>query len=370
MQIINVYFYNVTFSYIGRQWLTDVYCRGDESRLSECYFPGWGRFYSRHERACRGSRHSAGVVCLSIESTLAPSTLPHFSGSAVINNNNVNNLLNSQASNHVLLGDEADTIPVSRNRRLNVTNQSPTSTTTLPTTTTPRTTTTTTTKPTTTTKRTTPSTTTTTSTTTTPTKMTAPKATITTKMTTPTSKTTNKPTTTTQDIAAQLPYLPMGSWRMDKQIEMWVMRLRSGQYLVAKPGSRTKKVTKEQYISIRRELIKPPATTTPSYIFVSNNEANEVDEADGPQHETRKAADDPVVVLVEENRENTESSQDLRLKEEKAKDVKDNDNEIDKNDIDRDDDIDKDVDEMLKEDTKEKGQLNISYNVKVSWKYV
>lgn len=339
-----------------RQWLADVYCRGDEARLSDCYFPGWGRFYSRHERACRGHRHSAGVVCLHIETTTAPPTLPPFAGVGVIDNN-INDHVNSQHLNQVLLGDEADTLPILRNRNITRVHDSirqvqrrpttttstttrSTTTTTIPTTTPTSITTTTTTTTTTPTPSTT--TTSTTTSTTTPAPTTTVPTTSTTRTTTTTTKATTTKTTTTTDIAAQLPYLPVSSWRMDKQIEMWVMRLRNGEYLVAKSGDRTKRVSKEQYISIRRELIKPPTTTTPSFVFVSNRAA------DQSSHETRKAADDPAAILLESNNGNRETSQDLKLDD-------------DEKDEEKKEEVDKDVDDMLKEDETEKEQSNTSY---------
>ena len=376
-----------------RVWLADVYCRGTESRLSKCYNPGWGRLYRRHERACRGHKHSAGIVCLDIEIPAATTAHP--------NHNRIDTNYNN-----IILGDEANNIPIqlrsdvpvaeSTRNSTKVVTHKPTATqiktttrklTTTPTTTIPTTTTPTatipTTKKTTTTKK--PTTTSTTIPTTTPRPTTTKPTptTTTTKPTTPKPTTTQRPIITTTDYAAKLPRLRINRWTMDKEIEMWVLALRSGKYLVAVPGRSPKKMTKDQYINVRREKLTPPTTTAKSYVFISNevarevpNDAEKIDDenaddqnnedetnersnvveanSQNAQRSERMKSDDPLVqstgVVLEQTEEdgNTDTSEEnveIKIEEDKK------------------DDIDKDVDDMLKGKIDEDDLANNSFNV-------
>lgn len=362
-----------------RVWLTDVYCRGSEPNISACWNPGWGTFYRRHRNSCGGHRHSAGAVCLRIP-TPASTTLPPTSNidrnvieSAIVQNSDRVEVINSPSHN-VLLGDEADNIPIDRrsqtsdlgdegnnvpiDRRTQVSDQieeisiervTTKTTTHKPTTrktTSPTTTTTkkqTTTKPSTTTVK--PTTTTTTPTTTTMT------TTPTTTTTTPSTTTTPKPTTTKRSItifylAARLPRrMRVGTWTMDKDVKMWVMPLRRGGYLVAKPGESTKTITKEEYIHIRHEIMKPPEMTTP-FVPVSN-EIQDDETTEEDQSRERMKADDPRIILEDTEGANSDSSQDILIKSE----------DNDKNDV------DEEVQDMLTEKVSEDDLDNRSFNV-------
>lgn len=362
-----------------RVWLTDVYCRGSEPNISACWNPGWGTFYRRHRNSCGGHRHSAGAVCLRIP-TPASTTLPPTSNidgnvieSAIVQNSDRVEVINSPSHN-VLLGDEADNIPIDRrsqtsdlgdegnnvpiDRRTQVSDQieeisiervTTKTTTHKPTTrktTSPTTTTTkkqTTTKPSTTTVK--PTTTTTTPTTTTMT------TTPTTTTTTPSTTTTPKPTTTKRSttifyLAARLPRrMRVGTWTMDKDVKMWVMPLRRGGYLVAKPGESTKTITKEEYIHIRHEIMKPPEMTTP-FVPVSN-EIQDDETTEEDQSRERMKADDPRIILEDTEGANSDSSQDILIKSE----------DNDKNDV------DEEVQDMLTEKVSEDDLDNRSFNV-------
>lgn len=362
-----------------RVWLTDVYCRGSEPNISACWNPGWGTFYRRHRNSCGGHRHSAGAVCLRLP-TPASTTLPPTSNidgnvieSAIVQNSDRVEVINSPSHN-VLLGDEADNIPIDRrsqaldlgdegnnvpiDRRTQVSDQieeisiervTTKTTTHKPTTrktTSPTTTTTkkqTTTKPSTTTVK--PTTTTTTPTTTTMT------TTPTTTTTTPSTTTTPKPTTTKRSttifyLAARLPRrMRVGTWTMDKDVKMWVMPLRRGGYLVAKPGESTKTITKEEYIHIRHEIMKPPEMTTP-FVPVSN-EIQDDETTEEDQSRERMKADDPRIILEDTEGANSDSSQDILIKSE----------DNDKNDV------DEEVQDMLTEKVSEDDLDNRSFNV-------
>lgn len=362
-----------------RVWLTDVYCRGSEPNISACWNPGWGTFYRRHRNSCGGHRHSAGAVCLRIP-TPASTTLPPTSNidrnvieSAIVQNSDMVEVINSPSHN-VLLGDEADNIPIDRrsqasdlgdegnnvpiDRRTQVSDQieeisiervTTKTTTHKPTTrktTSPTTTTTkkqTTTKPSTTTVK--PTTTTTTPTTTTMT--TTPSTTTTTPSTTTTPKpTTTKRSTTIFYLAARLPRrMRVGTWTMDKDVKMWVMPLRRGGYLVAKPGESTKTITKEEYIHIRHEIMKPPEMTTP-FVPVSN-EIQDDETTEEDQSRERMKADDPRIILEDTEGANSDSSQDILIKSE----------DNDKNDV------DEEVQDMLTEKVSEDDLDNRSFNV-------
>ncbi|XP_071167971.1 lysyl oxidase homolog 3A-like isoform X5 [Mytilus edulis] len=357
-------------SILRRVWLADVYCRGSEQTISACWNPGWGTFYRRHRNSCGGHRHSAGVVCLSIP-TPAPTTLPPTSNileneieSAVVQNNDRVEVVNSQPYN-VLLGDEADNVPLdirtqvsdlgdeannipidrqtevsdlnggASNERLTTkttTHKPTTRKTTSPTTAT--TTKQTTTKPSTTTVKTItttkPTTTTTTTTTTTPTTTTSPT----------TTTTTPNPGTTIFFLAARLPRrMRIGQWTMDKDTEMWVMPLRQGGFLVAKPGQSTKTVTKEEYIHMRHEIMKPPTITTP-FVPISNDiQDDETTEED--QRSERMKADDPAIVLEE-----TEGA-----------------NSVIKSEDDNKNEVDEEVQDLLTEKVSEDDLANRSFNV-------
>ncbi|XP_063431972.1 uncharacterized protein LOC134714554 isoform X2 [Mytilus trossulus] len=377
-----------------RVWLADVYCRGSEQSISACWNPGWGIFYRRHRNSCGGQRHSAGVVCLRIP-TPAPTTLPPTSNidgneieSAVVQNNDRVEVVNSQPYN-VLLGDEADNVPLDIRSQVSdigdeannipidrrpqtsdqigrLSNERKTTTTYKPTTrktTSPTTTTTkkqTTTKPSTTTVKTTTTTTKpTTTTTTTTTKPTTTTTTTTTKPTTTTTTTTTKPTTTTTTptttpttttstpnpgttiffLAARLPRrMRIGQWTMDKDTEMWVMPLRQGGFLVAKPGESTKTVTKEEYIHMRHEIMKPPPITTP-FVPISNDIQDDQTVEEDERGERMKA-DDPAIVL-----EDTEGDSVIKLEDD------------DKNEV------DEEVQELLTEKVNEDDLANRSFNV-------
>ncbi|XP_076103067.1 uncharacterized protein LOC143072142 isoform X1 [Mytilus galloprovincialis] len=357
-------------SILRRVWLADVYCRGSEQTISACWNPGWGTFYRRHRNSCGGHRHSAGVVCLNIP-TPAPTTLPPTSNiheneieSAVVQNNDRVEVVNSQPYN-VLLGDEADNVPLdirtqvsdlgdeannipidrqtqvsdlnggASNERLTTkttTHKPTTRKTTSPTTAT--TTKQTTTKPSTTTvktiRTTKPTTTTTTTTTTTPTTTTSPT----------TTTTTPNPGTTIFFLAARLPRrMRIGQWTMDKDTEMWVMPLRQGGFLVAKPGQSTKTVTKEEYIHMRHEIMKPPTITTP-FVPISNDiQDDETTEED--QRSERMKADDPAIVLEE-----TEGA-----------------NSVIKSEDDDKNEVDEEVQDLLTEKVSEDDLANRSFNV-------
>lgn len=377
--------------FIGRVWLADVYCRGTESRLSECYNPGWGRLYRRHQRACRGHKHSAGIVCLDIE--ISAATTEHSNHNRIDTN-----------YNNIILGDEANNIPIQlrsdlpveeyRKSTTKVVTHKPTTTQIKTTTTTPTTTIPTTKKTTTTKKPTTAPTTipTTTPTTTRPTTTTTP--TTTTKLTTATTPTTTttKPTATTQkpiitttDYAAKLPRLRINRWSMDKDIEMWVLALRSGKYLVAVPGRSAKKMTKDQYINVRREKITPPTTTTESYVFISNEVFREVtndDEKIGdeiPDDQNNEDETNERSNVVETNSQNAQRTERMKsddpsvqstgvVLEETEEDGKTDTSEEDvkiKIEEDKKDDIDKDVEDMLKGKIEEDDLANNSFKVEV-----
>ena len=172
---------------------------------------------------------------------------------------------------------------------------------------------------------------------------------------------------------------------MDKEIEMWVLALRSGKYLVAVPGRSPKKMTKDQYINVRREKLTPPTTTAKSYVFISNevarevpNDAEKIDDenaddqnnedetnersnvveanSQNAQRSERMKSDDPLVqstgVVLEQTEEdgNTDTSEEnveIKIEEDKK------------------DDIDKDVDDMLKGKIDEDDLANNSFNVEV-----
>ena len=110
-----------------------------------------------------------------------------------------------------------------------------------------------------------------------------------------TTKTTEKPTTTPirnarettiHDSAANLPTFSLNTWVMDDDVVMWVLKLNNGLYMVSKPGQTPKKVTRDEFISIRRKILQS-ATTTPdvrSTSRQSNSQSNRHDEmkADDP----------------------------------------------------------------------------------------
>lgn len=110
-----------------------------------------------------------------------------------------------------------------------------------------------------------------------------------------TTKTTEKPTTTPirnvrettiHDRAANLPTFSLNTWVMDDDVVMWVLKLNNGLYMVSKPGQTPRKVTRDEFISIRRTILQS-ATTTPTVRSTSrqsNSQSNRHDEmkADDP----------------------------------------------------------------------------------------
>ncbi|VDH97328.1 lysyl oxidase-like protein 2/3/4 [Mytilus galloprovincialis] len=299
-----------------RVWLADVYCRGSEQTISACWNPGWGTFYRRHRNSCGGHRHSAGDEA-----------------------DNIPLDIRTQVSD---LGDEANNIPIDRRTQVSDQNGGASN---------ERLTTKTTTHKPTTRKTTSPTTATTTKQTTTKPSTTTVKTITTTKPTTTTTTptTTTSPTTTTTTpnpgttiffLAARLPRrMRIGQWTMDKDIEMWVMPLRQGGFLVAKPGQSTKTVTKEEYIHMRHEIMKPPTITTPFVPVLNDIQDDETAEED--QRSERMKADDPAIVLEE-----TEGA-----------------NSVIKSEDDDKNEVDEEVEDMLTEKVSEDDLANRSFNV-------
>lgn len=103
---------------------------------------------------------------------------------------------------------------------------------------------------------------------------------------TTTTKTTTKPTSvirTTQgrvtrqstinDRADGLPALSVGSWVLDREVVLWVLKLRDGKFMISKPGERPTKYTRGEYINMRRQILGQSATT-PAPIRQQNRQSN------------------------------------------------------------------------------------------------
>lgn len=103
---------------------------------------------------------------------------------------------------------------------------------------------------------------------------------------TTTTKTTTKPTSvipttqgrvtrqsTVNDRADGLPALSVGSWVLDREVVLWVLKLRDGKFMISKPGERPTKYTRGEYINMRRQILGQ-STTTPAPIRQQNRQSN------------------------------------------------------------------------------------------------
>ncbi|XP_069140618.1 uncharacterized protein [Argopecten irradians] len=81
------------------------------------------------------------------------------------------------------------------------------------------------------------------------------------------------------------PDLRVNSWTMDKVLKRWVLKLRNGKVLVAKPGTRAERKTMGQYIAMRRGILgeatpSPTTTTTTTTTTTPSTTTREEKKAD------------------------------------------------------------------------------------------